>query len=47
MYATALREAIDEQGIEAKSNGELIVQKMWDRTILGMKMCTNPLKKHP
>ena len=38
LYATALREAIDEQGIEAKSNGELIVQKMWDRTILGMKI---------
>ena len=45
MYATALREAIDECDsragdsekcvLEAKSNGTLIVEKMWDRTILG------------
>ncbi len=43
LYATALREAIDEQGLEAKSNGELIVKKMWQRTILGrIKHCQGP-----
>lgn len=35
LYATALSEAIAEEGYEAKSNGELIVKKMWGRTILG------------
>ena len=34
--ASALKEAIDEHGLEAKSNGSLIVQKMWNRTIQGM-----------
>ena len=35
MYATALRKAIDEQGLEAKSNGSLIVEKIWSSTIKG------------
>ena len=35
MYATALRKAIDEQGLEAKSNGSLIVEKIWNSTIKG------------
>ena len=35
LYATALSEAIEEGGLEAKSNGELIVKKMWNRTING------------
>ena len=41
LYATALREAIDDCGLDdecvlkAKSNGTLIVEKMWDRSIQG------------
>ena len=35
LYATALREAIDEKGFSAKRDGSLIVQKMWNRTIEG------------
>jgi len=37
LYATALKEAVDEYGLEeAKSNGSLIVKKMWNRTISGI-----------
>ena len=37
LYATALKEAVDEYGLEeAKSNGSLIVKKMWNRTISGL-----------
>lgn len=36
MYATALRETVEEYGIEAKANGSLIVSKMWNRTIAGV-----------
>ncbi len=35
LYATALREAIDERGFSAKRNGTLLVEKMWNRTIEG------------
>ena len=38
MYATALKEVVEEHGIEAKANGTLLVQKMWNRTISGLKM---------
>ncbi|TRY68878.1 hypothetical protein TCAL_15075 [Tigriopus californicus] len=36
LYATALREVVQEQGMEAKSDGKLIVTKMWNRTISGV-----------
>ena len=35
LYATALNETIEEYGYEAKSNGSLIVSKMWNSTIKG------------
>ena len=35
LYATALREAVAEGGLQAKRNGSLIVRKMWGRTIQG------------
>eukprot|EP00095_Tigriopus_kingsejongensis_P000206 maker-scaffold41_size498431-snap-gene-3.30 protein:Tk00206 transcript:maker-scaffold41_size498431-snap-gene-3.30-mRNA-1 annotation:"hypothetical protein DAPPUDRAFT_201000" len=36
LYATALKEVVDANGISAKSDGELIVSKMWSRTIKGI-----------
>lgn len=48
MYATALREAIDDCGLDnecvlkAKSNGTLIVEKMWDRSIEGENNLLGP-----
>ncbi len=38
LYATALREAIDERGFSAKRNGTLLVEKMWNRTIEGERV---------
>ena len=35
LYATALNETIKQKGFSAKSNGELIVKNMWNRTIQG------------
>ena len=36
LYATALNEVVEEDGIEAKSDGEKIIKRMWNRTITGM-----------
>ena len=36
LYATALREVVDKHGLSAKSNGTLLVDHMWDRTISGV-----------
>ena len=38
LYATALSKAIEEQGLEAKSNGSLIVEKIWSSTIQGKSL---------
>jgi hypothetical protein len=38
LYATALSKAIEEQGLEAKSNGSLIVEKIWNSTIQGKSL---------
>jgi hypothetical protein len=37
LYAIALRETIEEYGLEAKFKGDIIVSKMWNRTIAGEK----------
>nr|XP_040571414.1 atrial natriuretic peptide receptor 1-like [Lepeophtheirus salmonis] len=36
LYTTALKEVIEEHGLEKKGDGRLIVQKMWNRTITGV-----------
>ena len=36
LYATALREVVDEHGLSAKANGTLIVDQMRSRTIAGV-----------
>ena len=36
LYATALNEVVEEDGIGAKSDGEKIIKRMWNRTITGM-----------
>ena len=36
LYATALNEVVEEHGIEAKTDGDKIIKKMWNRTITGM-----------
>ena len=36
LYATALNEVVEEHGIDAKTDGEKIIKKMWNRTITGM-----------
>ena len=36
MYATALNEVVEEYGIKAKTDGEKIIKRMWNRTINGM-----------
>ena len=42
LYATALNEVVEEDGIEAKSDGEKIIKRMWNRTITGMSpQCLN------
>ena len=36
LYATALNETVNEFGLEAKTDGEQIIKKMWNRTITGV-----------
>ena len=42
LYATALKESVERYGLEqAKTNGSLIVSRMWNRTITGNRLSKN------